>query len=163
MSEDALALFAFTLLLLLSSFYSTIPTFLSSPFLSPSLLVINECTILDTKDVTSNELGNQFSHFWLPIPQLCFFFFFQRRRGGERLTDTELPLFICPLALGARVACTTGTRLEEIKWVCRYLAPEDAPWHSQLNEPAHKKCPGAVNQNNLPGLCSFLKGAPLLF
>lgn len=144
--------------LALPPYISTLP----SPYLFFRLF-INEYTTLDTKDLTSNELGNPFSHFWLPIPQLCFFFFlFQRRRRGERLTDTELPLFICPLALGARVAGTIGRRLEEIKRVCRYLAPEDAPWHSQLNQPARKKCPGTVNQNNLPRLGGFLKGAPLL-
>eukprot|EP00064_Thunnus_orientalis_P002888 superscaffoldBa00000224_g2896 len=38
-----------------------------------------------------------------------------KRRSRERLTDSDLPLFICPLALGARAAGTIGRRLEEIK------------------------------------------------
>lgn len=91
-----------------------------------------------------------------------FFSLFQMRQRRERCTDTEFPLFVCPLALCARVASTTGRWLE-IKRVRQYLAPEDAPWHSQLNQPARKKCPGTVNQNNLLSLCGFLKGALLLF
>ncbi len=91
-----------------------------------------------------------------------FFPFFLTGGKRERLTDSEMPLFICPLALGARVVCTTGKWLEEIKRVRQYLAPEDAPWHSQLNQSVHKKCPSTVNQNNLPGLGGFLKGALLL-
>lgn len=60
LSEDVDDLFVFTLLLSLHLTYS------------PSLLFINEYTTLDTKDLTSNELGNQFTHFWLPIPRLFF-------------------------------------------------------------------------------------------
>lgn len=110
------------------------------------------------------SLEIHFHTFGCPFHSFVFFFFlFQRIGRGERLTDAELPLFVCPLALGARVAGTIGRRLEEIKRVRQYLAPEDAPWHSQLNQPARKKCPGTVNQNNLPRLGGFLKGAPLLF
>ena len=112
------------------------------------------------------SLEINFHTFGCPFHSFVFFFFFfflfQRRQRG-RGSQTELPLFICPLALCARVAGTTGRWLEEIKWVRQYLAPEDAPWHLQLNQPARTKCPGTVNQNNLPGLGGFLKGAPLLF
>lgn len=53
--------------------------FLSNLSFSPlhphhSNLFINEYTALDTKNLTSNELGNPFSHFWLPSPNLCVCF-----------------------------------------------------------------------------------------
>lgn len=65
LSEDAPALFAFTLLLL---------SFFFLPFPLPlSFLFINEYTTLDTKDLTSNEFGNPFSHFGCPFQSFVFF------------------------------------------------------------------------------------------
>lgn len=69
---------------------------LSSFYLYPlplSVLFINEYTTLDTKDLTSNELGNPFSHFWLPIPKLCIF---QRRRTE---CGSQMPSCLCSSAL----------------------------------------------------------------
>lgn len=61
------------------------------------------------------SLEIHFHTFGCPFHSFVFFLRFQKRRRGERLTDTELPLFVCPLALGARAAGTIGRRLEEIK------------------------------------------------
>lgn len=118
---------------------------------------------LDTKDLTSNELGNPFSHFWLPIPQLCFFFFKiseeAKRREAHRHRVAFVRLPSGPWCPGGRYhretarGDQTGGGKES-----RYLAPEDAPWHSQLNQLAHKNFFLAPSIKIIyPGTVAFLK------
>lgn len=65
----------------------------------PLSLLINEYTTFDTKNLTSNELGNPFSHFWLPIPKLCVCFSLCVFRGGEQKCDSQTQSCLCSSAL----------------------------------------------------------------
>lgn len=85
-------------------------------------------------------------------------------KGKEvEFTGIKFSLFFCPLALRARVDATTGRSPDQKITLQKsyYLAPNDAPWHSQLNQPGWK-FPCNVNQNYFLWHGRFLKGTLLL-
>lgn len=60
--------------------------------------------------------------------------YFSEKAYGVWLTDAELPLFICPLALSARAAGTTGRRLQEIKRAAAWCA---VTWPQKMPPGSH--------------------------
>lgn len=114
------------------------------------------------------SLEIHFHTFGCPFHSFVFFFFPISEEAKGREAHRHRTAFVrlpsgpwCPGGRYHRETARgdqTGSGEER-----QYLAPEDAPWHMQLNQPARKKFPGTVNQNNLPRHSGFLKGAPLLF
>lgn len=80
------------------------------------------------------SLEIHFHTFGCPFQSFVFFFSISEEANAVWLTDTELPLFVCPLALSARAADTTGRRLEEIK---RAAAESAGTWPQKMPPGSH--------------------------
>lgn len=127
-----------------------------SPSLPPSLPVLLSMNMLLLTLKTSHQMGLGIHS--APQLPICF-----QSRGRE--IHRHKGAFVL-LPSGLRCSCGRGTTGRSPDQNVppkkrHYLAPNDTPWHSQLNQPAGK-FPHNVNQNYFLWHGRFLKSAPLV-